>query len=446
MYQLGATNYAADFFREQEDLKNSRTNRAIAEAQELRAQSLFSRQQEVQTITDNTLKRLSDIGSGSYNTSNQAVEALAQDALDGGPTKALPGFNNNPVKQSQLGDGDIFSQVVIDEKPRSIKLEPLDMSLGKMADAVGDALMRAGYGAEGMAYTKEGMEYISQMAEAEEKRAAEAIKQSKDFIEIANFVNEGLADVRSQEQQDAFLNSLPSSMIQALGPENVEQMRKIPYSPEVIQHYRDRALSIKETHELNMKAEDQQMRADRDAAVAFDRAARTRIAEQRRRDQIFIAENKGKASGKNAVITASGPEISQAQTRIVNDVFKGALPKKDSPDYIMLADAAQTIAAEAKQMAVDNPGLTYDQALTRSVTLHRGDFINPEVPVDRYKTFLGVEVPGTRTRGTKPGPTQFKPLGSSKQRPIVLRDRESAGKMVPGKWYTYNGRTMQYNP
>lgn len=443
MYQLGATNYAADFFREQEDLKTSKTNRTIAQAQEMRANSLFTRQQEVQAITDKTLQNLSDIGRGRSNSTQRAVEELAQDALADGPTRGIKGFNDNPVQQSGIGE---VPDIAIQEKPQTIKLEPLDISLGKMADTIGDALMRAGYGAEGMAYAKEGIDYTAAVAEAEEKRASAQIKKSKDYIEVIDYMYEGLGDVKSQEDQDRFFQSLPEPIIAVLGPQNVEQMRQLPYSPEVVEHYRERALSTKDMYDLNMKAEDAQLKVDREAALAFDKAARTKIADQRRRDQLFIAQNKDKASGKNSVTTATGPEIGVAKTQIVATVFKGQLPKKGSPDDVIISSAAASIASEAKQMAKDNPGLTYDEALTRVVTLHRGDFIKPTVEVSMQYEIGGFKIPGTKSTEKRQGPLEFKPMGSSKERPIVLNGREQAGKLVPGKWYTHNGRTMQYNP
>lgn len=443
MYQLGATNYAADFFREQEDLKTSKTNRTIAQAQEMRANSLFTRQQEVQAITDKTLQNLSDIGRGRSNSTQRAVEELAQDALADGPTRGIKGFNDNHVKQSGIGE---VPDIAIQEKPQTIKLEPLDISLGKMADTIGDALMRAGYGAEGMAYAKEGIEYAAAVVEAEEKRASEQIKKSKDYMEVIDYVYEGLGDVKSQEDQDRFFQSLPEPIIAVLGPQNVEQMRQLPYSPEVVEHYRERALSTKDMYELNMKAEDAQLKADREAALAFDRAARTRIAEQRRRDQRFAAENKGKASGNNAVTVAQPNEIAQARTQVIATVFKGKMPKKGSPDEVIISSAAGSIASEAKQMAKDNPGLTYDEALTRVVTLHRGDFIKPTVEVPMQYEIGGFKIPGTKNTEKRQGPLEFKPAGSSKDKPIVFSSKADAEKarMVEGRWYKINGQLVQY--
>lgn len=418
MYQLGVQNAAADFFKEQEDLKTSRTNRAIAEAAELRTQSKHSRAEEVQSITDKTLKNFDRLSRGEIGDPARAVEGAAEDL------------------------------VAKSEKPfgAAAKVEPLDITLGKMADTVGNTLMQAGFGTEGMAYVKEGLEYADRIAAAEKARAEDAIKASDRYIKVADYVYEGLADVRSQEDQDRFLSQLPQEMIEAIGAENIEQMRQIPYSPDIIEHYRDRTLSTKETYTLNRLAEEQQMRADRDAALAFDRQARTRIAEQARADRAKADAAKASASGKSATITALPNEISQATTQIIATVFKGQKPKKGSPDEVIISAAANNIATEAKQMAKDNPGLTYDQALTRVVTSHRGDFITPKVTVPTEKYLFGKIPTGIKGTREKKGSLEFAPKGSSKNRPIILTDRDAGKKLVPGKWYSNGSKTMQYNP
>ena len=262
MYQYESKDYAAEFFTTQENLATARSNRAIAQAQERRTQSEHERTTSVRAIADQTLQNLAKIGSGQYNTTEAATTELAMDALG----------TKNPT------DSLVKSGVMIDEKPRSIDMEPIDLTVGTMADAVGNALMRAGYGSEGMAYAKEGIDYVNKVAEAEQKQAKARIEQAKSFVETADFVYEGLADVRSQEDQDRFFASLPESIVKNLGVENVKRMASIPFTPEVIEHYREKALSTKDTYDLSLRAEAQQLTADRDAALAFDRAARTKIA------------------------------------------------------------------------------------------------------------------------------------------------------------------------
>lgn len=425
MYQYESKDYAGEFFTTQENLATARTNRAIAQAQERRTQSEFERTTSVRAIADQTLQNLAKIGSGQYNTTEAATTELAMDALG----------TKNPT------DSLVKSGVMIDEKPRSIDMEPIDLTVGTMADAVGNALMRAGYGAEGMAYAKEGIDYVNKVAEAEQKQAKARIEQAKSFVETADFVYEGLADVRSQEDQDRFFASLPESIVKTLGVENVKNMASIPFTPEVIEHYREKALSTKDTYDLSLRAEAQQLTADRDAALAFDRAARTKIAQQRLQEERARREATAKGGGKAGALIATPAAISQAHTKIVADVFKGRMPAKGSPDDVIIRSAAASIASEATQMAKDNPGLTYDQALERAVTLHRGDFIQPIKEEDSLLDGLLGRTP----KKVKNGPLQYKPRGSSKDRPIVIQDRSKV-KLVPGKWYSAGGRVMQYNP
>ncbi len=421
MYELGQKDYAADFFKTQEDLKNSQTNRAIAEAAELRTQSKFSREQQVQQIADNTLQNLLTLNRGGGNSTKRGVEALANDALNVGK----PGDKQAPPQINES----------------TPKVEPADYTLGQMANNIGNALMRAGYASEGMGFAKEGIEYYANIAKAENDRANDQINRAEKFIKIADFMYENLADVTDQQQQDQFFDSLPDDVVNTLGPENVQKMRNMPFDENVIQHYRDKALSTKDTYMLNLQAERNQLTADRDAAMALDRKARAQIAEQQRRDRAAAAAAKTKGAGANAMVVAQPNEVKQATTKIVADVYKGAMPRAGSPDRVMLESAAGSIATEAKQMAKDNPGLTYDQALSRVVALRRGDFIPTEKQM-RY-TFLGMPVSPTFK---EPGPIKYQPRGESKERPIVLKSQAEAGKLVPGRWYSFNGKTMQYNP
>lgn len=436
MYQLGAMNKAAEFFKDQEDLASSKTQRAVMEAQSMRAESLFKRQQDVQSITDNTLRNLTGISqTGGRDTTGRAIEDLAMDSLQDSMKPGGIGNINSKVGKTP--------PIAIQE----VQTEPVDLNIGQMADRIGNTLMKAGYGAEGMAYVKEGVEYAQKVMEAEEARADAQIKKSERFVKVADYVYEGLADVRSQEDQDNFFGSLPREMIEALGVENVQQMMQVPYDPEVIEYYRDKTLSTKETYDLNLKAERVQLQADRDAAMAFDRAARNKIAEQARKDRAFAAANRAKNSGKNSVTVAQPNEISQARKQVIASVFKGVVPKAGSPDAVIIDAASASIATEAKQMAKENPGLTYDEALTRAVTLHRGDFIKPLETVKTQSYLFGsIPVPGTKGTRQKPGQMKFEPLGATKARPITVKSRENV-KLVPGRWYKGpSGEVKQYNP
>jgi hypothetical protein len=315
-------------------------------------------------------------------------------------------------------------------------------------DAIGQRYLRAGAPKRGKEFIEGGMELRKKQFDIDKGRDDQAQTRLKNMLSASDWVARNIGE--NENEYALFLRQLedPNNPVaKILGEENVTALKNTPWSPDLANYFRTKALSIKDQAQLSL-TERGQNRADRNADIAqarykaLEELGRANLEERRRENA-----RKEKADGPDVSSAPTEPQRKAAISAIVNNVkfFDGITPPEPSkgeegtPERAALENMATDIVGRAKIIVSENKGLTFDQAIEQAVAEAdaAGDFSILE-PAEEGFNIFGIDT----GIGGKPAVTGYKRKGTRPDNPIPLPADKS--KWVKGRYYMKNGKVGRY--
>lgn len=220
-------------------------------------------------------------------------------------------------------------------------------------------------------------------------------------------------------------------MIAQQFPDFDNPLARVPYSPEAASGAAAQALSIKDKLGLKIKQQEansqDSLRRSREEYLQTRADLMERQVEDRERRTDILEKTGGKTGAGKPVGSPSTGDV-KAATNMVRSAF----PNLDGKEA---GNAAFQIAAEAKKLAKDNPGLSMAAAMQRAFASSQqdGDFQTADKYLGLGKT------------------TKFNPVGKTPETAVAA---EKGMKLQPGRYYKnaagivakYNGKGFETVP
>jgi hypothetical protein len=241
-------------------------------------------------------------------------------------------------------------------------------------------------------------------------------------LKVADAVSQTIGRAQNESEWRYGLAQLRKN--QVLPPEQLDQLDKMDYNPDVVSYLNDQALTAYQKAQLDLtgtrnevdrrQADERIANANRLTAIA---GARLKLAQQ--------AAARAEKSGKVAT-APNQDQLKAAKTAIINQVFKGKSPDTDEAKIAMEAGAS-AIAARTQALLQENKSLDYDTALNRAVIESQaaGDW-----ELDESRSFLGYEY---HEDSTKFG--QGKTPATALTLPQTTEGKPDPSKLVKNKYY-----------
>ncbi len=248
------------------------------------------------------------------------------------------------------------------------------------------------------------------------------------MIKAGDYMYEMLSDSMNESEYQFNLANIPEDVQQILGPDNIATLKNTPWSPELVDYFKTKALSVKDQATLEMSAQGHRRQEQAATDLSTYRETTVKIAKQRADAADRAQAAADKARGNNVSKAATGDERKTAEAAI------GSLIEGDAElDDPSLFHLVEDVVGEAKQLVNDSPGLTFSEAVNRAAlsAQARGDL---QVVTD-FRDWGLFRTGETKTK-------TYKPKGKSKEAPAPLPDDKS--KWVKGRYYTKNGKVGQY--
>ena len=293
----------------------------------------------------------------------------------------------------------------------------------------GGQLASAGAPKRGKEMMEASLDLIKKRGDINKQEHEQVKTQLDNTIKASQHMYEVLSDSMNENEYQYNLANLPPEIVSILGEDNVAAMRELDWSPELVDFFKVKALSVKDQAQLELSARGHKRAEEAAADAKLARQAALDI----RRDNLRIAEEREKRLSK-----AGGSNVSAAPTpneRKTAEAAIGRLIESDAQlDDASLFHLTEDIVGEAKQLLADSPALTFPEAINRSVMAAkaRGDFTS----ITSYRAFGPF-----RTKGKVTGKS-YTPRGQEQDNPLPLPADRS--KLVKGRYYEKNGKVGQY--
>lgn len=261
---------------------------------------------------------------------------------------------------------------------------------GSMAAIFNDQAMQLSQ----MGFPVKAAELASKAADITHKEAQTLRQQAlvdedkfKEKSAVTDRIAQTLAGVTDQRSWDAANMVLAQQF-----PNQPNPLASIPYDPRVVKALQNQALKVKDRLSLQLKeredANEQGLRKARESYLEYRKKYLDGVAKDRAQRTDLLIKNAGSRSPKQDK-PINAPTLNEQ--RIVGELIQKTLPDPLPPEEIKNAQAQ--IAAEAKRIARETPGISFTEAAQRAVTqgMKDGDFRTVA------KTLAGFQVPGSKT-------------------------------------------------
>lgn len=322
------------------------------------------------------------------------------------------------------------AQSILAGEGRSIgTMDSTEDDMARFMALTGQQLAKAGAPKRGSELMEASLDLIKKKADIDKVADDQDKVRLENMVKASDYMYEMLSDSGNESEYQFNLANIPEDVQEILGPDNVATLKNTPWSPELVDYFKTKALSVKDQATLDMQAQGHRRQDQNAADTALFRRATLDIAKQRADAADRAQEAAKKAGGNNISKAATGDERKTAEAAI-GSIIEGDAPLDDPSLFHLVED----VVGEAKQLVNDSPGLTFSEAVNRAALAAktRGDF---EI-INSYKDF-GV----FRTRG-EPVSQKYKPKGKAKDTPAPLP--EDRTKWVKGRYYIKNGKVGQY--
>lgn len=315
-------------------------------------------------------------------------------------------------------------------------LEQEDQDWGETFTSIGARLAKAGFGKRGQELIEAGIDYQKKAADIEKTGADTDAKRLEVMNTTADWVARNLGE--NESEFNVFRSMLKdprnAHIRENLGEENVAILEGMEWSPELVNFFRDKAISIKDQatlalterghQRLEQSARDTQ--TYRQALLSINRGN----LEERRLDRI----RKEKSGGPNMGTAASASEVATTKSVVLNSVSKLKGLTIEGEVEVAFNHMIESIAGQAKAIVAQNKGVTYveaaEQAAMEAEAAGDFDIIKASSP-----KWFGLATETTRT-------PKYERRGTSREKPLPLPEDKS--KWVRGRFYERNGKIGQY--
>ena len=322
------------------------------------------------------------------------------------------------IKGIMAGEGTDFSSGNVSET---------DMS--KFMLRTGAEIAAAGAPERGSKLMEAGLDLRKKQGEIDKQAFDQDKVKLDNIITAANYVANGVADVRNDSELQFFWDTLDPAIAENIGPEKLEVLKSVPYSPDWIAAMKDQSMTAKEQATLDM-AQQGQTRADRsEENTRIFREATLNIAKQR----ADAADRRQAAVDKAGGVNISAP-ISPSERLTVESTLKNQLGGTFNSDALFAA--TDDIAGEARRIVADTQGITFPEAVQRAVMravnagelghLAEEEIEGKDVITRRYKP-----------RGRTPDNALSMPIGDTIE--------QVQPKLIKGRYYNTPAGTLKWN-
>jgi hypothetical protein len=311
--------------------------------------------------------------------------------------------------------------------------------MGELMVQLGTRMGQAGYGKRAQELLEAGVKYTGELSEIEKRGYDQDKVRLENMAKAGEWVAQNIGENESEYR--LFLSQLkdPNNPIaRIIGEDNVQALENTPWSPDLVNYFKSKAISIKDQAQLALSE-----RRVANAETATENARRigeanTAINEARLREQRLERERKEKADGSRAHTAPTKDQRGVAESAILSAVkeFGGARPKEDTPVYNEFNMAVDQIAGRAQQIVKGDKGVTFPEAVEQAVMEAQaaGDF---EIVKTLSESWLPFGI-GDSVKTS----ISYKRRGGTANNPLPLPEDKS--KWVRGRFYERNGKVGQY--
>lgn len=306
-------------------------------------------------------------------------------------------------------------------------------------DKVGSTMLNVGQPNKAMEYFKAAGTLRKSQNEAAKALTDQQEAKYKLLNQQADIIGRDLGGATNADEWNQGIQSLQQQAAAGIIPQALaDQVKNLPFTPEVAKHFRDAALSVKDKASLDMQGQRAQMAEDAKVATANYRAQRLQ-QEQQKIDDAKEARDKAEKTGKIASAPTNA-QIKEAEG-VVSSVILGdnAPPKPKtgttSHSYQAYQAGVVSIANRAQDMLKENPGLTRDEALNRAALESKaaGDW---DVVTDKH--IFSSDETSVSYQGAGKQPEEALPI------PMTADKQPDMSSLKVGRWYDNGGKKGKY--
>ena len=297
---------------------------------------------------------------------------------------------------------------------------------------MGNFLTMGGAPMEGKKYLDQGMSQLTKISTIEknssQQRTAQLTAAQKEVDLTAQFLGSARSPAEFEAGKAALLAAMPE-----MPAEDRQRLIQTQYTPDVIKHINDSAMTAKARADLVIKQEDLKSKEADRASAMQDRVIRRDTAHI---EEAEAARERGrqKVTGGKAEKAPSTAEVKSAEGAVRRSLYPGAGDDKGlSPEQKdQVQNAAAEVLLEKQRLMANNRGLSPVEAETRAVAKVRRDI----VPVQE-KTFMH-PISGETKQKFMDGktPETAKPIAADTNKVVGTHYN------VKGKPYTWNGKFL----
>lgn len=303
-------------------------------------------------------------------------------------------------------------------------------SLAEPLEAIGDAFTRSGYAKQGTELLSKASEIRKRESDMEMDKSLDRGRKLENIMRGATIAAQTIGIAQNEDEWRQGIKEVEAAGV--IEPELMEQLKQMPFHPDLPAYFRARSITAYQQAELDLKANNYEMQEyDRQSRRA-DRDRRYQLSVQAQKNLEAYRARLEKAAGKSAAGTniPTENELKQARTVLKQDIFKD-VDITDELNANELNMTAVSVATRAKQMVKDNKALTWDNALQQALIEAQAE--GKLTITDAKSGFLGT------SWGAEPKKVDFDGSGRSVETAMPMPKKKS--EMKKGRYYiTSQGR------
>lgn len=336
-----------------------------------------------------------------------------------------------------------------DGRTKTGTLASEDADFGDLMTRLGERYMAAGAPKRGKEMLEAGIDYTDKVSQVSKRQYEEQKVRLENMSKAGGWVAQNIG--ANENEYALFLRQLedPNNPIaNIIGPDNVEVLRNTPWSPDLVNFYRSKALSIKEQADLALSerravnAETATENARRNAE-ALRQIAALNAAERKRTNDL-----REKADGEKASTAPTPNQLNAVKDKLRTSVraLEGiSWSDRGYPTNTDVANSfdamAQDIASEAQRIVNQDRGITFAEAVDQAI-------MEAEANGD-FSVIEAVVRPGwIPDSAQKPGSYSRKPRAGSEASPLTLPTGDEtsvARQLKKGKYYNTPMGNLRWN-
>lgn len=306
-------------------------------------------------------------------------------------------------------------------------------------DKVASTMLNIGQPNKAMDYFKA----ASTLRKSQNEAVAALTKQQQAKYDLlykqADLIGRDLGGATNADEWNQGVQSMQEQAAAGIIPKALaDQVKNLPYTPELAAHFRNSALSVKDKANLDMQAQRAAMTEDAQKQTQNYRDQRLALDRQKVEDARIEKEKKEKTGASASAPTTA--QIREAEGVVSSLIFNNEAPPKPktgetSQSYQAYMAGVTAIASQAQDMIRENKGLTRTEALNRAALASKaaGDW-----DVQNEKHIFSPDETSVTFSGAGKQPEDAMPMPMDKGAPDMSH-------LQAGRWYTYGSTTFRYD-